>query len=106
MGDLTMKMLHGNVSNKYRTLQNDKVRVCFYGRVSTQHEEHLEFIRRAYKVDDEAYTRQLLERLELWDKKDKLGKDKCICRQRDHRDAGKKASGFYEDDRRCFQRHV
>ena len=38
-------------------------------------EEHLEFIRRAYKVDDEAYTRQLLERLELWDKKDKLGKE-------------------------------
>lgn len=37
--------------------------------------EHLEFIRRAYKVEDEAYTRQLLERLELWDKKDKLGKE-------------------------------
>ena len=41
MGDLTMKMLHGNVSNKYRTLQNDKVRVCFYGRVSTQHEAQM-----------------------------------------------------------------
>ncbi|NBI17035.1 ABC transporter ATP-binding protein [Neglecta sp. X4] len=38
-------------------------------------EEHLEFIRRAYKVEDEAYTQQLLERLELWDKKDKLGKE-------------------------------
>lgn len=38
-------------------------------------EEHLEFIRRAYKVEDETYTRQLLERLELWDKKDKLGKE-------------------------------
>lgn len=37
--------------------------------------EHLEFIRRAYKIEDEAYTRQLLERLELWDKKDKLGKE-------------------------------
>ncbi len=37
--------------------------------------EHLEFIRRAYKVDDEAYTNQLLERLELADKKDKLGKE-------------------------------
>jgi len=37
--------------------------------------EHLEFIRRAYKVEDEAYTQQLLERLELWDKKDKLGKE-------------------------------
>lgn len=37
--------------------------------------EHLEFIRRAYKVEDEAYVQQLLERLELWDKKDKLGKE-------------------------------
>lgn len=41
MGDLTMKMLHGNVSNKYRTSQDDKVRVCFYGRVSTQHEAQM-----------------------------------------------------------------
>ncbi len=37
--------------------------------------EHLEFVRRAYKVTDEAYTEQLLERLELADKKDKLGKE-------------------------------
>lgn len=37
--------------------------------------EHLEFIRRAYRVEDEAYTRQLLERLELADKTDKLGKE-------------------------------
>lgn len=41
MGDLAMKMLHGNVSNKYRTSQDDKVRVCFYGRVSTQHEAQM-----------------------------------------------------------------
>ena len=37
--------------------------------------EHLEFIRRAYKQYDAAYSQQLLERLELWDKKDKLGKE-------------------------------
>ena len=37
--------------------------------------EHLEFIRRAYRIEDETYTQQLLERLELWDKKDKLGKE-------------------------------
>ena len=37
--------------------------------------EHLEFIRRAYRMEDEAYTRELLERIELWDKKDKLGKE-------------------------------
>ena len=37
--------------------------------------EHLEFIRRAYKVEDESYTNQLLERLELDDKKNKLGKE-------------------------------
>lgn len=37
--------------------------------------EHMEFIRRAYRVQDEAYSQQLLERLELWDKKDKLGKE-------------------------------
>ena len=38
-------------------------------------EEHLEFIRRAYKVEDETYTNQLLERLELDDKRNKLGKE-------------------------------
>ena len=37
--------------------------------------EHLEFIRRAYKETDEGYSQRLLERLELWDKKDKLGKE-------------------------------
>ena len=37
--------------------------------------EHLEFIRRAYRMEDEAYTRELLERMELWDKKDKRGKE-------------------------------
>lgn len=38
-------------------------------------EEHLEFIRRTYRVKEEAYTEQLLERLELADKKKKLGKE-------------------------------
>ncbi len=39
-------------------------------------EEHLEFIRRSYSLErDEEYERKLLERLELWDKKDKLGKE-------------------------------
>ncbi len=37
--------------------------------------EHLEFIRRAYKIEDTAYSEQLLERLELADKKNKLGKE-------------------------------
>ena len=37
--------------------------------------EHLEFIRRAYKIEDEEYTQALLERMELWDKRDKLGKE-------------------------------
>ncbi len=37
--------------------------------------EHLEFIGRAYRMDVDAYSRELLERLELWDKKDKLGKE-------------------------------
>lgn len=38
--------------------------------------EHLEFMRRAYKMpEDEAFERQLLERFELTDKKDKLGKE-------------------------------
>ncbi len=37
--------------------------------------EHMEFIRRAYRIEDEEYTQQLLERFELWDKKDKLGKE-------------------------------
>ena len=38
--------------------------------------EHLEFIRRAYRMEeDESYGNQLLERLELMDKKGKLGKE-------------------------------
>jgi ABC-2 type transport system ATP-binding protein len=38
-------------------------------------EEHMEFIRRAYRMEESPYERELLERLELWDKKDKLGKE-------------------------------
>lgn len=41
MGDLAMNRLHGTASNKYRTSPDDKVRVCFYGRVSTQHEAQM-----------------------------------------------------------------
>lgn len=38
--------------------------------------EHLEFIARAYEIHDFEKTAQaLLERFELWDKKDKLGKE-------------------------------
>ena len=38
--------------------------------------EHLEFIRRAYRMDkDQAFEQRLLERMQLWDKKDKLGKE-------------------------------
>jgi ABC-type multidrug transport system ATPase subunit len=37
--------------------------------------EHLEFIRRAYRLEDDGYGQRLLERFELWDKKDKLGKE-------------------------------
>ncbi len=37
--------------------------------------EHLEFIRRSYRLEDDGYGQHLLERFELWDKKDKLGKE-------------------------------
>lgn len=37
--------------------------------------EHLEFIRRAYRLEDDGYGERLLERLELADKKNKLGKE-------------------------------
>ena len=37
--------------------------------------EHLEFIRHAYRLEDDGYGDALLERLELADKKDKLGKE-------------------------------
>lgn len=37
--------------------------------------EHLEFMRRAYKMEDDGYGDRLLERLELMDKKNKLGKE-------------------------------
>lgn len=38
-------------------------------------EEHMEFIRRAYRMEDDGTAQQLLERFELWDKRDKLGKE-------------------------------
>ena len=38
-------------------------------------EEHLEFIRRAYQLEDDGYAKTLLERFELWDKREKLGKE-------------------------------
>ena len=37
--------------------------------------EHMEFIRRAYKMPDDGYDKYLLERFELLDKKDKPGKE-------------------------------
>ena len=37
--------------------------------------EHLEFIRRAYRLDDDGYGAELLERFELADKRDKLGRE-------------------------------
>ncbi len=38
-------------------------------------EEHLEFIRRAYRVEDASIKEQLLERFELADKRKKMGKE-------------------------------
>ena len=37
--------------------------------------EHLEFIRRAYRLEDDGYGDDLLERFELADKRDKLGRE-------------------------------
>lgn len=37
--------------------------------------EHLEFIRRSYKISDDGTGDMLLKRLELYDKRDKLGKE-------------------------------
>ena len=37
--------------------------------------EHLEFIRRAYRLEDDGYGDELLERFELADKRDKLGRE-------------------------------
>lgn len=38
-------------------------------------EEHLQFISRAYKIKDDGTGEKLLKRFELYDKKDKLGKE-------------------------------
>ncbi len=38
-------------------------------------DEHLEFIRRSYKLEDDGTGHRLLKRFELYDKKDKLGKE-------------------------------
>ena len=37
--------------------------------------EHLEFMRRAWRMDDDGYGEALLRRFEMWDKRDKLGKE-------------------------------
>ncbi len=37
--------------------------------------EHLQFILRAYRKEDDGYGEELLKRFELYDKKDKLGKE-------------------------------
>ena len=37
--------------------------------------EHLEFVRRAWRMEDDGYGEELLKRLELDDKKDKLGRE-------------------------------
>ena len=37
--------------------------------------EHLEFMRRAYRMEEDSYAEALLRRFELWDKRDKLGKE-------------------------------
>lgn len=37
--------------------------------------EHLEFVRRAFRVEDDGLGEQLLKRFELWDKKDKLARE-------------------------------
>lgn len=37
--------------------------------------EHMEFIRRAYRLPDDGYDKYLLERFEMLDKKDKVGKE-------------------------------
>ena len=37
--------------------------------------EHMEFIRRAYRLPDDGYDKYLLERFELWDKKEKPSKE-------------------------------
>ncbi|PKM73796.1 MAG: ABC transporter ATP-binding protein [Firmicutes bacterium HGW-Firmicutes-16] len=37
--------------------------------------EHMEFIRRAYRLPDDGYDKYLLERFEMMDKKDKVGKE-------------------------------
>lgn len=37
--------------------------------------EHIEFVRRAWRMEDDGYGDQLLERLELADKRDKLGRE-------------------------------
>ena len=37
--------------------------------------EHLEFVRRAWRMEDDGYGEELLERLELADKRDKLGRE-------------------------------
>ena len=37
--------------------------------------EHMEFIRRAYRLPDDGYDKYLLERFEMWENRDKPGKE-------------------------------
>lgn len=38
-------------------------------------EEHMEFIRRAYRLEEDGSAKRLLERFDLWEKRGKLGKE-------------------------------
>jgi len=72
-GDITLDGYYNKSKDAKRILGYIPEMPAIYDLLTV--EEHLEFIRRAYKIEDDGYGEKLLERFELLDKKDKLGKE-------------------------------
>lgn len=72
-GDITIGGFSNKSSDAKRLLAYIPETPAVYDMLTVA--EHLEFIRRAYRLEDDGYGQDLLERFELADKQDKLGRD-------------------------------
>ena len=72
-GEITINQLHNRSLEAKKILGYIPEMPAIYDLLTVA--EHLEFIQRAYRIHDSEYARELLEKFQLWDKKDKLGKE-------------------------------
>ncbi len=96
MDNLAYKMPNMYISNRLRTSGLDKSKkVCFYGRVSTQHEEQVNALSNQLQWYD-----SILAQHPNW------GKSRSICRQRCYWNTKLRKRGIHENDSRCRERKV